>query len=72
MAVYNKSRELIARQLRKELPRISFESGAIKVREYQMEDLIDFVFNVFERGKYIGKEKAMTNLKRKIRKVLIN
>jgi hypothetical protein len=60
----------VARQIRKELPQLEHGPGHTVVRIYQVDELIEFVYNIYSRGVEIGIEKSKKNLKRNLKRAI--
>ena len=57
----------IARQIRVEMPDIKIESNRLKVRQYQIDDLIEFIYNIHKQGEIRGRKKAKKELNKKLK-----
>ena len=70
MSIKIKDKILIARQIRKELPELEYGEGQVTVRIYQIDELIEFVYNIYNRGINTGVEKNKKNIKRNLRRAI--
>jgi len=58
-------KQAIAQKIRKELPNCEFSEtrNTIKINVYHVDDLINLVYDIHERGVKQGRENAKRNLK---------
>lgn len=60
-------KHLIARQIRIELPEIKIEKNKLKVRQYQIDDLVEFIYNIYKKGECNGRKKIKKELYKKLK-----
>lgn len=70
MSLTDKDKIAIARQIKKELPDVEYQKDTTVVRIYKMDDLINLVYNIYERGVAAGAEKTRKNLKRNLKRAI--
>lgn len=71
--ITHKEKIAIYQKLRRELPTIKIsDAGRLVVRQYEIEPLINFVYEVFKIGEKRGYEKIKRELKNVTKKAIIN
>lgn len=70
MPLSNQEKTAIAQQIQKEMPSIEYDGRGIKVRQFDVDNLINFIYDVFKRGEKRGYEKAKKNLQSRLRQAI--
>lgn len=70
MSLTQKEKILIAQQIQKEMPSIEFDGRNIKVRQFDVDTLINFIYDVHKRGEKLGYERAKKKLSKDLNKAI--
>ena len=70
MPLTNKLKQEIVKELRNKLPEIKINNDRTVVRVFQVDELAEFIYNIYERGLNQGRENAKKNLKNKVKSAL--